>query len=81
MATRYLRTTVANYNKEVVFACENQYFVLIIADGDTSDARLLQNLLSSHKKGDTLLILHSVYVDQTTNLTDTDITTHSPEWY
>ena len=42
-------------------------------------SRLLQNLSSSHEEADTLLILHSVYVDQTINSTDTDIITRSPE--
>ncbi|GFS20985.1 metalloendopeptidase [Elysia marginata] len=49
------------------------------ADGETTDARLLQNLSSSHEEADTLLILHSIYVDQAINSTDTDIIIHSPD--
>ena len=99
-------------NRKVIFACEKQCFVLSTADGDTIDARLLQNLSSSHEEAlfvwlvgwfltsssttrlyrgraprqsvcheeaDTLLILHSVYVDQTTNSPDTDILIRSPD--
>ncbi|GFR79485.1 DNA damage-inducible protein DIN7 [Elysia marginata] len=44
-----------------------------------TDARLLQNLSSSHEEADTLLILHSIYVDQAINSTDTDIIIRSPD--
>ena len=66
-------------NREVTFACENQCFVLSTANGDPTDARLLGNLLSSHEEADTLLILHTVYVDQTTNSPDTDIIIRSTD--
>ncbi|GFS21423.1 hypothetical protein ElyMa_001594000 [Elysia marginata] len=66
-------------NREVIFACDNQCFVLSTADRETTDARLLQNLSSSHEEADTLLILHSIYVDQAINSTDTDIIIRSPD--
>ena len=44
-----------------------------------TETPLLQNLSSSHEEADTLLILHSVYVDQTTNSPDTDIIIRSPD--
>ncbi|GFR68590.1 hypothetical protein ElyMa_002025600 [Elysia marginata] len=68
-------------NVEVIFASDNECFVLSTADGETTDARLLQNLSSSHEEAGTLLILHSIYVDQAINskLTDTDIIIRSPD--
>ena len=57
----------------MIFACEKQYFVLNTADGDTTDAKLLRNLSSSHEYADTLSILHTVYVNQTTNYQNRDI--------
>ena len=63
----------------MIFACENQRFVLSTADGGTTDARVLQNILSSHEEAETLLILHNGYVDQTTHSPDTDIIIHSPD--
>ncbi|GFR95662.1 hypothetical protein ElyMa_000950000 [Elysia marginata] len=66
-------------NREAIFASDNECFVLSTADGETPDARLLQNLSSSHKEADTLLILHSIYVDQALNFTDTDIIIRSPD--
>ena len=70
MVTRYLSQVLIN--REVIFACENQYFVLSTADGDTTDAKLLRNLSSSHEYADTLLFLHTVYLDQTTNYQNRD---------
>ncbi|GFR89989.1 hypothetical protein ElyMa_006138800 [Elysia marginata] len=61
-------------NREVIFASDND-----TADGETTDARLLQNLSSSHEEADTLLILHSIYADQAINSTDTDIIIRSPD--
>ena len=57
----------------MIFACENQYFVLSTADRDITDAKLLRNLSSSHEEADTLLILHTMYLDQTTNYQNIDI--------
>lgn len=66
-------------NREVIFACDNQCFVLSTADGETTDVRLLQDLSSSHEEADTLLILHSIYADQAMDSTNTDIIIRSPD--
>ena len=67
------------HNREIVFACDHECFLLSSEDGISTDATPLPILASSQEEADTLIILHSLYADHKETNEDASIVIHSPD--